>query len=48
MNVDHTPGPWEWHAQGEANEYCLLTHDVDKIVHFAYQKARSAIPAAKP
>lgn len=25
MNTKHTPGPWKFHEQGEANQFCLLT-----------------------
>ena len=30
----HTPEPWKWHAQGEANEYCMLTHDGRWVISF--------------
>lgn len=32
--IDHTPEPWKWHAQGEANEYCMLTHDGRWVIAF--------------
>ena len=32
--IDHTPEPWKWHAQGEANEYCMLTHDGRWVISF--------------
>lgn len=32
--IEHTPEPWKWHAQGEANEYCLLTHDGRWVIAF--------------
>ena len=32
--IDHTPEPWAWHAQGEANEYCMLTHDGRWVIAF--------------
>lgn len=32
--IDHTPEPWKWHAQGEANEYCILTHDGQWVIAF--------------
>ena len=30
----HTPEPWKWHTQGEANEYCMLTHDGRWVISF--------------
>lgn len=30
----HTPEPWKWHAQGEANEYCMLTNDGQWVISF--------------
>ena len=30
----HTPEPWKRHAQGEANEYCMLTHDGRWVISF--------------
>lgn len=30
----HTPEPWKWHAQGEASEYCMLTHDGRWVISF--------------
>jgi len=32
--IDHTPEPWKWHAQGEANEYCMLTQDGRWVIAF--------------
>lgn len=32
--IPHTPEPWKWHAQGEANEYCMLTHDGRWVIAF--------------
>lgn len=32
--IAHTPEPWKWHAQGEANEYCMLTHDGRWVIAF--------------
>ena len=32
--IEHTPEPWKWHAQGEANEYCMLTHDGRWVISF--------------
>ena len=32
--TEHTPEPWKWHAQGEANEYCMLTHDGRWVISF--------------
>lgn len=32
--IPHTPEPWKWHAQGEANEYCMLTHDDRWVIAF--------------
>lgn len=32
--IDHTPEPWKWHAQGEPNEYCMLTHDGRWVISF--------------
>lgn len=32
--IDHSPEPWKWHAQGEANEYCMLTHDGRWVISF--------------
>jgi hypothetical protein len=32
--VAHTPGPWEWHAQGDANEYVLLTNEKRWVIAF--------------
>lgn len=32
--IDHTPEPWKWHAHGEANEYCMLTHDGRWVIAF--------------
>ena len=32
--IDHTPLPWNWHEQGEANEYCLLTNDKRWVLAF--------------
>lgn len=29
-----TPGPWKSHAQGEANEYALLTHGGRWVISF--------------
>lgn len=34
MDTEHTPEPWRWHAQGEANEYCMLTHDGRWVISF--------------
>lgn len=33
-DVTHTPEPWLWHAQGEASEYCLITHDNKWVIAF--------------
>lgn len=32
--IPHTPEPWKWHPQGEANEYCMLTHDGRWVIAF--------------
>lgn len=32
--IAHTPEPWRWHAQGEADEYCMLTHDGRWVIAF--------------
>lgn len=32
--IQHTPEPWKWHTQGEANEYCMLTHDDRWVIAF--------------
>ena len=32
--IEHTPEPWKWHAQWEANEYCMLTHDGRWVISF--------------
>lgn len=32
--IEHTPEPWKWHTQGEANEYCMLTHDGRWVISF--------------
>lgn len=34
MNQQHTPEPWNWHAQGEANDYCLLTSNGRWVISF--------------
>ena len=34
MTVPHTPGPWNFHIQGDADDYCLLTHDGKWIISF--------------
>jgi hypothetical protein len=34
MGNKHTPGPWNWHAQGDANDYCLLTSGARWIISF--------------
>jgi len=34
MSVQHTKEPWQWHAQGEANDYSLLTHDGRWVISF--------------
>lgn len=33
-NVKHTPGPWKFHAQGDANDYCLLTNEKRWVIGF--------------
>ena len=30
--IQHTPEPWEWKAQGCANEYVLLTNDMQWLM----------------
>lgn len=32
--TNHTPEPWLWHEQGDANEYCLLTSGKDWVISF--------------
>ena len=34
MTTKHTPGPWVWHEQGEANEYCLLASGQKWVIAF--------------
>lgn len=34
MEIQHTETPWKWHAQGDANEYCLLTSGGDWVISF--------------
>lgn len=34
LTVNHTPGPWNWHAQGDANDYCLLTNGARWVISF--------------
>ncbi len=31
----HTPGPWRFHEQGDANQYCLLTNDKRWVIAFS-------------
>lgn len=31
----HTPGPWKFHEQGDANQYCLLTNDKRWVIAFS-------------
>ena len=30
----HTEEPWQWRAQGDANHYCMLTHDGKWVIAF--------------
>lgn len=32
LKLMHTPGPWVGVAQGDANEWCILTHDKQWII----------------
>ncbi len=32
--IQHSKEPWKWHAQGEANEHCLLTNDDRWVIAF--------------
>jgi len=34
MNTNHTPGPWVFHEQGDANQFCLLTSDKNWVISF--------------
>lgn len=51
-----TPGPWEYHAQGDANDYCLLTHEKQWVISFrqngelmtAKQKANARLISKAP
>ena len=29
-----TPGPWVWHAQGDANDYAMLTNEKRWVISF--------------
>lgn len=52
----HTPGPWKFHEQGDANDYCLLTHENNWVISFrqngemrnAEQRANAQLIAAAP
>lgn len=54
--MTHTPGPWTFRAQGEANEYCLMTADGRWLLAFlhngeewtAKQVANARLIAAAP
>lgn len=35
MEIKHTPGPWMFHEQGDANQYCLLTNDKRWVIAFS-------------
>ncbi len=30
----HTPGPWNWHRQGDANEFYLLANEKRWVISF--------------
>ena len=34
MDTKHTPGPWKWHEQGDANEFCVLANDDRWVISF--------------
>jgi hypothetical protein len=53
---NHTPGPWEFKGQGDADEFVMLTHDGKWIIAFrqngelmtATQRANAKLMAASP
>lgn len=34
METKHTPGPWYFHEQGDANNYCLMRNDKRWVIAF--------------
>jgi hypothetical protein len=56
MNLLHTPGPWVWREQGEANNWCIITNSQRWVIGFAQngelatleQKANARLIAAAP
>lgn len=54
--VKHTPGPWIWHEQGDANAYALLSNTKRWVIVFrqngeiltGQQRANARLIAAAP
>ena len=54
--VKHTAGPWNWHEQGDANEYALLSNTKRWVIAFrqngeiltGQQRANARLIAAAP
>lgn len=56
MDLKITPGPWRWHAQGDANDYAMLTSGGRWVIAFRQngelllpeQQANAQLMAAAP
>ncbi len=56
MSTQHTPGPWSYHANGDANHYCILREGKRWVVSFLQngeiwtpeQEANARLIAAAP
>jgi hypothetical protein len=54
--TQYTPGPWNWVAQGDADEYCILANDkrwvigfrINGEIHKEEQEANARLMAQSP